>query len=413
MFKLMLYLSFLSFSFSSPSSSSDSSQLVLNNLDYSTHSTCPSNPPTSCHLPPNNNQLDTCCTDSPGGQILLTQFWDFHPATGPADSWTIHGLWPDKCDGTYEASCDSERLYSNITDILKKGGGNEALEIMNEFWKDQRGNDEQFWQHEWNKHGTCISTLQPKCFGPNYVPQSEVVAFFNRTVNLFTGLPTYEWLKESGIIPSVSQTYTLKQLQDVANKHFGQDAIWNCRGHSLNEVWWHHNTVGTTIDGKFVPAKPVGPLSTCPQSGIQYIPKTGGGGGGGEHRPHRPHNPTPKPTNKHFINVIHSSDERKGCLIGTGAWYTHGTCARYTIKSFGDLIEISTRKGNCGFNDKGNFECGHSGIHTKGFSLNSTFILHEGQQIFFAGEIPNGRTQIKIKKSVSKESVQLELGPVY
>lgn len=36
---------------------------------------------------------DLCCFNAPGGSLLLTQFWDFDPATGPDDAWTIHGLW--------------------------------------------------------------------------------------------------------------------------------------------------------------------------------------------------------------------------------------------------------------------------------------------------------------------------------
>jgi ribonuclease T2 len=52
---------------------------------------CPLDVPLSCH----NTTVyeDTCCFNAPGGQILLTQFWDTAPATGPDDSWTIHGLW--------------------------------------------------------------------------------------------------------------------------------------------------------------------------------------------------------------------------------------------------------------------------------------------------------------------------------
>ena len=35
-----------------------------------------------------------------------------------SDSWTIHGLWPDYCDGTYPQFCDSSREYSNIKSIV-------------------------------------------------------------------------------------------------------------------------------------------------------------------------------------------------------------------------------------------------------------------------------------------------------
>jgi ribonuclease T2 len=97
-----------------------------------------------------------CCFNAPGGQLLLTQFWDTNPVTGPVDSWTIHGLWPDHCDGTFDASCDSTRNYQNITSIISSFGKTELLSYMQTYWKDYNGDDESFWQHEWGKHGTCI-----------------------------------------------------------------------------------------------------------------------------------------------------------------------------------------------------------------------------------------------------------------
>ena len=36
---------------------------------------------------------NTCCFNYPGGELLQTQFWDTDPATGPANHWTVHGLW--------------------------------------------------------------------------------------------------------------------------------------------------------------------------------------------------------------------------------------------------------------------------------------------------------------------------------
>lgn len=51
---------------------------------------CP-NAQLSCH---NSSAVDNlCCFNSPGGTLLQTQFWDTDPASGPGDSWTIHGLW--------------------------------------------------------------------------------------------------------------------------------------------------------------------------------------------------------------------------------------------------------------------------------------------------------------------------------
>lgn len=47
---------------------------------------------------------------------------------GPSDSWTIHGLWPDNCDGTYKANCDDSRAYTNISAILKSYGQTDLLD---------------------------------------------------------------------------------------------------------------------------------------------------------------------------------------------------------------------------------------------------------------------------------------------
>lgn len=98
---------------------------------------------------------------------------------------------PDNCDGTYESSCDPSREYSNITAILQSQGRTELLSYMQTYWKDYQGDDESFWSHEWNKHGTCINTIEPDCY-TDYYPQEEVGDFFQKTVDLFKGLDTYK-----------------------------------------------------------------------------------------------------------------------------------------------------------------------------------------------------------------------------
>lgn len=97
---------------------------------------------------------------------------------------------PDHCDGTYDQYCDMNRQYTNITAILQSYGATTLLNYMNTYWKDQAGDDENFWEHEWGKHGTCISTLDPNCY-TNYTPQEEVLDYFNSTVQLFQTLDSY------------------------------------------------------------------------------------------------------------------------------------------------------------------------------------------------------------------------------
>lgn len=59
----------------------------------------------SCHAS-YNISTDSCCFngaltqgEKQSGLVLATQFWDAQPDVGPADSTTVHGLWPDcECD---------------------------------------------------------------------------------------------------------------------------------------------------------------------------------------------------------------------------------------------------------------------------------------------------------------------------
>lgn len=250
---------------------------------------CPIGPlaPLSCH---NTTAIkNTCCTEVQG-QVLQVQFWDTDPATGPADHWTIHGLWPDYCDGSYTQYCDESRQYSNISCILEAAGKNDLLAYMRKYWKDQSGEDESFWEHEWGKHGTCYSTLEPECFA-HYRPQEEVVDFFEQVVRLFKLLPTYDvskhlpvcsagtntmrqFLAASGIYPSSTRNYTNNEIMSALHRVRGVNATIECDSDGeLYEVYYTFNTKGSVADGLFVPVNPVGEGNGCPAEGIQYLPK--------------------------------------------------------------------------------------------------------------------------------------------
>jgi ribonuclease T2 len=151
------------------------------------HETCAD---TSDELSCSGSSANTCCINSPGGLFQQVQFWDTSPSTGPSTSWTIHGLWPNNCDGTYSENCDSSRDYTNITELLTNAGQTSVLDYMQTYWVSDDESNEAFWDHEWKTHGTCISTLDPSCY-TNYSTGEEAVGFFITVVGLFQTLPTY------------------------------------------------------------------------------------------------------------------------------------------------------------------------------------------------------------------------------
>lgn len=166
-------------------------------------------------------------------------------------------MWtrPDRCDGTYDQYCDSARQYTNISSIISAAGQTDLLNYMNTYWKDYQGNDESFWEHEWDKHGTCISTLEPSCY-TDYKPQEEVVAYFQKTVDLFKTLNSYSFLSAAGILPSTTKTYTAAEINAALAKPRGVQVAIQCNSGELDEIWYFYNVRGSVQTGDFVPAEP-------------------------------------------------------------------------------------------------------------------------------------------------------------
>ncbi|KAL9095523.1 MAG: hypothetical protein Q9165_002394 [Trypethelium subeluteriae] len=171
---------------------------------------------------------------------------------------------PDNCDGTFESNCDPKRAYRNIVQTLEEGDAkNDTMSFMGTYWKESGGHDASFYQHEWSKHGTCFSTLQPRCYSA-YRPQEEVVIYFEKTIELFKTLPSYKWLSDAGITPSNGKTYDRTAVQAALEKGFGHPVTIKCHFGELDEIWYHFNIKGSFDTGQsggvdnFIPSDPQG-----------------------------------------------------------------------------------------------------------------------------------------------------------
>ncbi|GAW17458.1 hypothetical protein ANO14919_069150 [Xylariales sp. No.14919] len=248
---------------------------AANALSLTPRATC-SSTVESCSSAAGSSSVSSCCVNKPGGQFLQTQFWDTDPVTGPSNSWTIHGLWPDNCDGTYDESCDSSRAYTGITTILQNNGKSSLVSYMQDYWQSNSESAEAFWEHEWSTHGTCVSTLDPDCYS-SYTKGQEAADYFQVVVDLFKSLDTYSALSAAGITPSSSKTYTSAQIQAALLKVTGKAAVISCSSSELYQVYYGFFVNGPLTGADFVPATIVGQSSNCPSSGIKYLPKSGTG----------------------------------------------------------------------------------------------------------------------------------------
>ncbi|EXJ94602.1 hypothetical protein A1O1_02998 [Capronia coronata CBS 617.96] len=341
---------------------------------------CPYPSVRSCPFPPPRD-INTCCVNHPSGHFLQTQFWDTSPALGAPDSWTIHGLWPDLCTGGFDQFCDSSRRHDDIPAALKAAAPPELsgplLAFMNEYWLSLDGDNAHLWAHEWNKHGTCISTLEPTCYaddddddddasatghdhrhgqtsGHSTVDRNypDVLDYIIQTTSLFKTLDTYTLLADAGIVPSTTATYTLRELEDaMETSAHGVPVTFRCnRFGELDEVWYHFAVMGSlrtelrrgdggkgsrvkdvvsaplsdsttyspflnesAIREIFIPTAPDGVISNCPRQGIKYRPKSTG------HKPGWP----PAPTGTRSLSTTATATATAAPFSGKGHLKVH------------------------------------------------------------------------------------------
>ncbi|SJL06269.1 related to ribonucleases [Armillaria ostoyae] len=222
---------------------------------------------------------NTCCSPTPGGLVLVTQFWSRYTGLEkqgqllPKGSWTIHGLWPDNCDGSFEQYCDLSRQYDpdpspstlpdgtivpaykgpGVNTFVESFGRDDLLDFMNTYWINQGAPNADFWAHEFSKHATCTSTFDVSCYGASYRRHEEVVNFFDAVVRGFHHYPTFDILASAGIVPSNRTTYTLDQIQTAIATQTGAIPYLGCSPNAtiLSEVWYFNHVYGTEQYGTY------------------------------------------------------------------------------------------------------------------------------------------------------------------
>ncbi|CAK9441334.1 uncharacterized protein LODBEIA_P52030 [Lodderomyces beijingensis] len=261
----------------------------------------------SCHNTSAIATEDQCCFEN-YGILMQAQFWDYNTTllsvavNGTArdivkadvqsqvDSlyddlkrtFTIHGLWNDHCDGKYSSNCQPDLEVSDERDNLTHLIGvefnePELLAVMKRYWINTLKSNVAdqasiaLWEHEYNKHGTCMNTLNPPCFDSGFKEHEQAVNFYKKTVEIWSQLDTYEFLAAAGIYPTVAKQYKLADVQRALADAHGGEVYVGCLDGAIDEIWYYHNLQGNVLTGTY---KAIDSLtnSTCKEN-VWYIPK--------------------------------------------------------------------------------------------------------------------------------------------
>lgn len=169
-------------------------------------------------------------TEEPYSYYLFTKRW---PPTVCKDSnrcingidgymrWTIHGLWPEFSNNTWNQYCRKEPFDMEKISRLRMN--------LRSYWPNLLMNhtEESLWKHEWEKHGTCTNLTEYE--------------YFKKTLNLDYSFDIERWLSQATIVPDRHRTYDSKQFLTAFAHHIDPSSVvLNCEVHQhrqyINEI---------------------------------------------------------------------------------------------------------------------------------------------------------------------------------
>jgi len=176
--------------------------------------------------------------------------------------WTVHGIWPTQNYTIGPLFCNKSVHFDF----------NALTPILNELklhWTNVRANTEldNFWYHEWTKHGTCAMQLE--------VVDTEY-KYFNKGLELNAKYPIDQYLSDAQIVPGALY-HTNEILEAVKSQINGKNPALEC--HEMNEFNEPVLTqIGICLNKQFevigCEQTHGGIYGKCPKSGLIEFPAT-------------------------------------------------------------------------------------------------------------------------------------------
>ncbi|KAG2584113.1 ribonuclease 1-like [Panicum virgatum] len=135
-----------------------------------------------------------------------------YPSSGkPAADFGIHGLWPNRDDGSYPQNCNPDAAFnpSKVSDLLS------SLRAKWPTLACPTNDGLRFWGHEWEKHGTCAADV------------FDEHGYFQAALRLRDQLGVLGALTAGGVNPDGGY-YTLAQIKGAIREGTGFEPYVEC-----------------------------------------------------------------------------------------------------------------------------------------------------------------------------------------
>ena len=138
-----------------------------------------------------------------------------HGVSSEYNYFTIHGLWPNRDDGSYPSNCEGSRFDESEIEPM--------ISDIRKYWPDFKPDEPNFWRHEWEKHGTCSA----------FKTQTE---YFQNVIDLVKSMPIMESLAKKGIEPNDETEVSVEDMLGAIENGLGYRPSIVCHKRSIKEM---------------------------------------------------------------------------------------------------------------------------------------------------------------------------------
>ncbi|KAF8016444.1 hypothetical protein BT93_H1839 [Corymbia citriodora subsp. variegata] len=169
-----------------------------------------------------------------------------YPTTGkPAADFGIHGLWPNRNNGSHPYDCYPKKPF-NLSEI------SDLESSMQKDWPTlacPSSDGQNFWSHEWKRHGICSESVLDQH------------AYFKTALGLKQKANLLQALKNAGITPGGS--YSLKSIHNAITESAGYTPWIECNKDSSGNYQLYQIYLCVDTSGSKLIKCPVFPKGTC------------------------------------------------------------------------------------------------------------------------------------------------------